>query len=127
MCTLLKVSHHQTARGNHNAIFTERFNKFLNGGLRIFCNDHGTNRVFIEGAHTIQYAWNSEPVSGTDLSRSLLVCVREFQFPIDFTHQNNMSYNTDDLSNNSYANKMLKLMYKCRDLYELLINIHSTS
>jgi hypothetical protein len=31
--TLLKIKHHISARGNHNAIFVERFNRFLNAGL----------------------------------------------------------------------------------------------
>ena len=46
-------------------------------------SEWGTKRVFIEGAKTLCYAWNSAPVTGTDLSRSLLVVGREFKFPID--------------------------------------------
>eukprot|EP00978_Attheya_sp_CCMP212_P028517 scaffold98634_cov62-Attheya_sp.AAC.1 len=59
MTKLLKLKHHLVARGNHNAIFVERFNRFLNSGLRVFNNHRGTNRVFVEGAMTLCYAWNS--------------------------------------------------------------------
>jgi hypothetical protein len=50
MTKLLKLEHHLVARGNHNAVFVERFNRFLNSGLRVFNNDRGTNRVFVEGS-----------------------------------------------------------------------------
>ena len=76
MCKLLKLQHHLSAKGNHNAILVERFNRFLNSGLRIFTMDHGTIRVFLEGAEMVTYAWNSAPVVGTDLSHSLLAAGR---------------------------------------------------
>jgi hypothetical protein len=79
---VLKIHHHLSARGHHDAILAERFNQFLNAGLRVFNNDRETNRVFLEGAQTLTYAWNSCPVHGTDLSRSLLTVGREFHFPI---------------------------------------------
>jgi hypothetical protein len=69
---LLKIKHHMTAQGNHDAILVERFSRFLNPTLRVFNNDHDTNRVFVEGALMATYAWNSASVAGTDLSRSLL-------------------------------------------------------
>eukprot|EP00978_Attheya_sp_CCMP212_P003451 scaffold7141_cov56-Attheya_sp.AAC.1 len=96
MTKLLKLKHHLVARGNHNAIFVERFNRFLNSGLRVFNNDRGTNRVFVEGAMTLCYAWNSCPVTTTDLSRSLLTVGREFHFPIDFTTRYHNTYDTDE-------------------------------
>jgi hypothetical protein len=64
----MDIHHHLSARGHHDAILVERFNRFLNAGLRVFNNDRETNRVFVEGAQTLMYAWNSCPVLGTDLS-----------------------------------------------------------
>ena len=80
--------------------------------------------MFIEGAYTLQYAWNSAPVTGTDISRSLLVCGREFHFPLDFVNNTNMSYMVDDQTIKSYSGNMTDLMAKCREVYELLIQEH---
>jgi hypothetical protein len=93
---LLGIQHHLSARGNHNAILVEGFNKFLNSGLRVFDNDRDTNRVFLEGAETLTYAWNSCPVLGTDLSRSLLTVGHEFHFPIDFTTNQHVTFDVTD-------------------------------
>jgi hypothetical protein len=125
MTKLLKLKHHLVARGNHNAIFVERFNRFLNSGLRVFNNDRGTNRVFVEGAMTLCYAWNSCPVTTTDLSRSLLTVGREFQFPIDFTSRYHISYDMDEKVVRKYAYKLCDLMIKSREIYEILISEQS--
>jgi hypothetical protein len=69
----LKIDHHLISKGNHNAVAVERFNRFLHAGLRVFNNNRDSDRVFVEGSETLAYAWNSCPVLGTDLSRSLLV------------------------------------------------------
>jgi hypothetical protein len=60
--TTLNINHHMTARGNHNAVLVERFNQFLNSGLRVFDNDRKLNRVFIDGAQTLTYSQSSCPV-----------------------------------------------------------------
>ena len=121
---LLGIQHHLSARGNHNAILVERFNKFLNSSLRVFDNDRGTNRVFLEGAETLTYAWNSCPVLGTDLSRSLLTVGREFHFPIDFTANKHISFEPTDKSKKSYASEMTELLEKSRIIYVMLIAEH---
>ncbi len=74
-----------TAGGNHNTMLVKRFNKFLNAGMRVFNNNRDTNKVFVEGAETLTYAWNSCPVVGTDLSRSLLTVGCAYHFPIDLS------------------------------------------
>eukprot|EP00978_Attheya_sp_CCMP212_P032630 scaffold128342_cov35-Attheya_sp.AAC.1 len=124
MTKLLKLKHHLVARGNHNAIFVERFNRFLNFGLRVFNNDRGTNRVFVEGAMTLCYTWNSCPVTTTDLSRSLLTVGREFQFPIDFTSRYHITYDMDEKVVRKYADELCDLMIKSREVYEILISEH---
>eukprot|EP00978_Attheya_sp_CCMP212_P002696 scaffold5516_cov32-Attheya_sp.AAC.2 len=125
MIKLLRVRHHPVARGHHDAIFVERFNRFLNAGLRVFNNDRGINRVFIEGALTLCYAWNSCPVTSTDLSRSLLVVGKEFQFPIDFTSRYHVTYDLEVETIKSYSEDLLcDLLMKCRETYTLLISEH---
>ena len=84
MASLLKIKHHMCARGHHDIILVERFNRFLNSALILFDNDRMSNMVFVEGAFTVCYAWNSAPVATTDLIRSSLVTGREYHFPIDF-------------------------------------------
>ena len=65
-------------------MLVERFNRYLNKVLKIFSNERASNRTYVEGALLAAYAWNSAPISGTDISKSLLVMGREFNFPIDF-------------------------------------------
>ena len=124
MCSILKIKHHFSAKGNHNAIIVERFNKFLNSSLRIFCNSRGTIRSFREGILLTVYAWNSAPVVGTDLSRSLLTVGREFHFPIDFANNSHISYTVDTNNIKNFAHDLTSLLYKCREVYKTLISEH---
>jgi hypothetical protein len=121
---VLKIHHNLSARGHHDAILVERFNQFLNAGLRVFNNDRETNRVFVEGAQTLIYAWNSCPVHGTDLSRSLLTVGREFHFPIDFEANRQRSYNVTDNDKKVFADNLTDLLIKSREVYLLLITEH---
>jgi hypothetical protein len=120
----LKIQHHSSARGNHIAILVERFNCYLNSGLRVFNNDRGTNRVFLEGSHTLTYAWSSCPVLGTDLSQSLLIVGREFRFPIDFEADRRVSFETSDKEKKLFADNLTDLLRKSREIYLLLIAEH---
>jgi hypothetical protein len=123
----LKVNHHLSARGNHNAILVERFNRYLNAGLQVFNNDRETNRVFVGGTHMLTYAWNSCPVLGTDLSRSLLTVGREFHIPIDFEASRQMSFEVTDNDKKLFADNLLDLLMKSREVYVLLISEHRTA
>eukprot|EP00957_Ditylum_brightwellii_P152791 11630391-Ditylum_brightwellii.AAC.1 len=100
---LLKLQHHVAAKGNHNAIMVERFNVFLNLSLTVFNNDRSTNRTFIEGALMSAYAWNLAPVIGKDISRSLVVLGREYNFPIDFTTRDEFSFDVTPQKVASYT------------------------
>jgi hypothetical protein len=90
----------------------------------VFNNDRDSNRVFVEGSETLAYAWNSCPVLGTDLSRSLLVTGREFKFPIDFVSQNTVNFEASDNNKKSFASDLTTLLAKCREIYTLLIGEH---
>jgi hypothetical protein len=120
----LIIDHHLSSKGNHNAVAVERFNRFLNAGLRVFNNDRYSNRVFVEGSETLAYDWNSCPVLGTDLSRSLLVTGREFKFPIDFVSQQTVNFEASDNDKKSFASDLTTLLAKCRKIYTLLIGEH---
>ena len=124
MCQLLKWQHHLSTKGNHNAILVERFNRFLNSSVKVFNSDHGTNRVFLEDAEMMTYAWNSAPVHGTDLSHSLLNVGREFHFPIDFTSRHHITFDVDTPEVKSFAYELTALLQKSREIYKLLIHEH---
>jgi hypothetical protein len=112
------------ARGNHNGIIVERFNCFLNSGLRVFNNDRVSNRVFIEGAQTLSYSWNLCPVLGTDLSRSLLVVGRKFHSPTDFEANKQVSYFKSETDVKLFTNNLTDLFLKSREIYMILISEH---
>jgi len=81
---LLKINCHVLSSANHNPMIVERVNRYLTKGLKIMCNERDSVRVALEAILLLLYAWNSCPVPGTDISRSLVAVSREFTFPIDF-------------------------------------------
>ena len=103
-CNLLNVKHHKAARNHFDSVLVERFIRFMSTSLNVFCSDRDSRRVFIEGAAMAIYAWNSAPVAITNLSRSaLVVCGREFKFPIDFTNELHQSSINHPIHVKSYA------------------------
>jgi len=123
---LLKVQLHLLAKGNHNGMLVERFNRFLNDALTIFLNDRDSTRTFLEGAYLTAYAWNSAPVLGTDMSRSLVAIGREFNFPIDFVTPSSRvySHSVSPSMVETYTHQMLGLLKKCQEIYKILISEH---
>jgi len=85
VCGILNIDLHVAARGNHQAVGVEHFHRFLNKAVAIAANDRGTNTVFVEAAHTAAYAWNSSPIDGTDIIRSVPAVGRPFRFPFDIS------------------------------------------
>ena len=74
-------------------MIVECTNRFLNSCLTIFCNEHETNCVALEGILVALYACNSAPVIGTNISRSLLVVGHEFLLTnIIFSHLTLLNY-----------------------------------
>ncbi len=90
----------------------------------MFNNNRESNRVFVEGAQTLTYAWNSCPVLGTDLSRSLLTVGREFHFPIDFEADRRLSFEPTDKEKKLFAENLTDLLRKSREIYLLLVAEH---
>lgn len=84
MCTKLNIQFHSLSKGNHKALSVERFHRYLNKAVAIAANDRGTNTVFVEAAAVAAYAWNSSPIDGTGIVRSIPAIEREFKFPCDF-------------------------------------------
>ena len=53
--------------------------------LRIMTNELDSIQIALEAILLLIYAWNSCPVLGTAISRSLVAVHREFSFPINFS------------------------------------------
>ena len=117
MIDKLQLNKYELSKGNHQAMLVERFNKYLNKTMKIFTNERGTNKYYVQGALLFAYAWNSSPVSGTDISRSLLVLGREFQFPIDFATDNTFSTNNSPKIVSEYTTQS-------REINKILIEEH---
>ena len=121
---LLNVNIHVLSGENHDPMLVERICRFLNSSLEIFCGERGTNKAALEGILMALYAWNSAPVVGTDISRSLLVVGREFQFPIDFSADEHHILTSNSAKTHSYAASQADLLTYSRAVAQELIHHH---
>ena len=83
MCDDLNLNYDVLAKHNHKGINVEHFHRFLNKSNTIADEDCGTNDVFVPAGIAAGYAWNSAPIDGTDILRSIPAIGRELHFPID--------------------------------------------
>jgi hypothetical protein len=76
------------SRNNHQGVVTERFHRFLNKAVTLATNDRqqANKQVVIPACHLAAYAWNSAPIDGTGVSRSVCAVGREYRFPFDFEY-----------------------------------------
>jgi hypothetical protein len=81
MCDVVKIRFHPAAKGNHKAVSVARYFRFLNKAVTIATNDHDDPLVWVPAAHTAGYEWNSGPIHGTDIIRSVAAVGRPFSFP----------------------------------------------
>ena len=81
---LLQLNCHVLSAQNHNGMLVERINRYLNKGVQVICNKRGSVRVALDAILLLLYLWNSAPIPGSDLSRSLVVFGRIFSLTIDF-------------------------------------------
>lgn len=123
-CELLKVNTHTLSGDNHNPMLVERFNRYLNKGLKIMVNERDTIRCALECILLLAYAWNSIPVPGTDISRSMVCVGREFQFPIDFAAGKHWQLTSTPSTVQSYAKDLATWLSSssCREVAELLVS-----
>ena len=68
---------------NHKAIRNENFHRYLNKVERINTADTASMVRWKQGVLFSLYAWNAEPIDGTDIPRSVIAIGREIPFPID--------------------------------------------
>ena len=61
----------------------ENYHSFINKTQSIAGQDRGIHDVFLQNEKTSQYAWNSTPINGTYIIRSVADVSREFRFLLD--------------------------------------------
>ena len=83
MCNSLNLNHDVLAKRNHKGLTVEHFHRFLNKSVTIAAEDRGTNDTFVPAGIAAGYAWNSSPIDGTDILRSIPAIGRELHFPLD--------------------------------------------
>ena len=120
-CELLQLNAHTISGGNHNPMIVERINRYYNKGLKIFTNERDSTSVSREGIMLLTYAWNASPVPMTDISRSMIVCGRDFAFPIDYSHDKASRLTGDAKWADTFAAKQAKLLLHSREIAKLII------
>ncbi|KAL3786998.1 hypothetical protein HJC23_005509 [Cyclotella cryptica] len=121
MVDFLLLNVHTLSADNHKTMLVERINRFLNKGLRIFTNERGLIRTADEAILLLLYAWNSAPIAGTDLSRSLVAVGREFRFPIDISATKHLELVSTPAAVKSYAKDQATLLTASREIAKALL------
>jgi len=85
MAKSLAIRTHLAAKRNHKAIGVERVRRFLNHSETIIGSARQTNKCFLEASMIFAYAWNSMPVDGTYIIRSIPTIGRPLRFPMNIT------------------------------------------
>ena len=78
------------------------------------------------GGHSdaLLYAWNSAPIAGTNLSRSLVAIGHRFSFPIDLLASKHLELTSSLESVQSYAKTQAKLVNASHDIAKVLLEEH---
>jgi hypothetical protein len=119
---LLQINCHVLSGDNHNLMLMERLCRYFNKGLRIMTNKWDTMRVALEALLLLLYAWNSCPVPGTDISRSLVAVGREFAFPIDYLQSKHWELTSSPATvDMMYSKQLAERLSTCRDIAMLLV------
>jgi hypothetical protein len=101
-------------------MLVERLCRYFNKGLTIMCNEQDTVHVALESLLLLLYAWNSCPVPGTDISRSLVAVGQEFSFPIDFSSSKHWQLMSSPATVDTYSKQLATQLSACPKVVELL-------
>ena len=121
---LLNINIHVLSGENHYPMIVEHIYQFLNSCLTVFFSERGKNCVALEGILMSLYAWNSAPVVGTDISCSLLVTGRGFNFPVDFSTEQYQILTSNPLKVSTFAVEQARLLECGRAIARKLIHHH---
>jgi len=125
MCDILNIRYHPLSKGNHQALSVECFHHYLNKALTIARNDRHNSSDFVPAACAATYTWNSSPIDGTDIIRSIPAIGREFKFPFDFHYTDTPQFTQDKVtaihnylyntaSNTAFTQAILKILLEDR-------------
>ena len=118
---LLNINYHVLSGDNHNPMLVERVNRYLNEGLHIMTNERDSIRTALEAILLLIYAWNSCPVPGTNISRSLVAVGREFSFLINFSAGTHAELTSTPGAVASYSQDLAERLDTCQDIAKLLV------
>jgi hypothetical protein len=82
---------------------------------------HNAVRVALDALLLLLYAWNSFPVPGTDILRSLVVVGREFAFPIDYSRSKHWELTSSPATVETYSKQSAEHLGACHDIALLLV------
>jgi hypothetical protein len=77
------IQHYMAAPEEHNAIFCERFHRYLNKAERLGVIDHQSYEKWKMNTVFASYAWNASPIDGTNVIRSFAAKAWTFRSPLD--------------------------------------------
>ena len=81
-------------------------------------------RVALESLLLLLYAWNSCPVPGTEISRSMIAVGREFAFPFDYSSGKHWQLTSSPNTVETYSKELAIRLGACREVAELLVREH---
>jgi hypothetical protein len=123
---LLQINFHILSGANHNPMIVERVNRYLTKGLKIMRNKQDLERIANEAILLLLYAWNSCPVPGMDISRSLIAVGHKFAFSIDYSSRKHWELTSSPSTVITYSKELATRLSACRDVAELLIQEQRT-
>jgi hypothetical protein len=105
-------------------MLVERVNRHIIKGLKIMTNEHGSIRVALEAILLLIYAWNSCPIPGTDISRSLVAVGRKFAFPINYSAGKHWELVSSPSTVTTYSKDLALCLTAFFAIAELLVKEH---
>ena len=99
----------------------QRVNWYLAKGLKIMTNERDSVRVALKAILLLLYAWNSCPIPGTDISRSLVAVGCEFAFPINYSTNKHWELTSSPSSIESYSQDLATRLSALREVAHLLV------
>ena len=124
-CQALNVNYDVLTKRNHKGLSVEHFHCFLNKSVTIATKDRGSNNLFVPVSITSVYSWNSVPIDGTSIIRSVSAIGRALHFSLNINLnavpkliQNNAQATLDYLnftnSHRHYSSSILKILIEDR-------------
>jgi hypothetical protein len=121
---LLQNNCHVLSGNNHNPMMVKRINQYLTKGLKIMTNECNSVRIALDAILLLLYAWNSCPIPGMDISRSLVAIGREFAFPINYSTNKHWELTSSPSSVESYSQDLAIPLSALCEVAQLLVQEH---